>query len=116
MGLIFCSISKRRVREMATNKYLMFLGCAIPYRVAAFEISARIVAGTNVSIAVLNDGANEQLQVTASGGSLTDEKIKIVLDIISFLLKNENPNNVKSLETIMEDIDKNTKHIVEDIF
>ncbi|MGD0330446.1 MAG: CoB--CoM heterodisulfide reductase iron-sulfur subunit B family protein [Nitrososphaeria archaeon] len=26
---------------MAENKYLMFLGCAIPYRVAAFEISAR---------------------------------------------------------------------------
>jgi len=28
---------------MAENKYLMFLGCAIPYRVAAFEISARKV-------------------------------------------------------------------------
>lgn len=42
----------------------------------------------------------------------TDEKIKIVLDIIAFLLKNENPNNVKSLETIMEDIDKNTKSII----
>jgi heterodisulfide reductase subunit B len=26
---------------MSENKYLMFLGCAIPYRVAAFEISAR---------------------------------------------------------------------------
>jgi len=26
---------------MAENKYLIFLGCAIPYRVAAFEISAR---------------------------------------------------------------------------
>jgi len=26
---------------MSTNKYLIFLGCAIPYRVAAFEISAR---------------------------------------------------------------------------
>jgi heterodisulfide reductase subunit B len=26
---------------MAQNKYLMFLGCAIPYRVAAYEISAR---------------------------------------------------------------------------
>ncbi|MBX5327416.1 MAG: CoB--CoM heterodisulfide reductase iron-sulfur subunit B family protein [Candidatus Bathyarchaeia archaeon] len=26
---------------MTTNKYLIFLGCAIPYRVAAFEISAR---------------------------------------------------------------------------
>jgi len=28
---------------MTTNKYLMFLGCAIPYRVAAFEVSARKV-------------------------------------------------------------------------
>ena len=42
----------------------------------------------------------------------TDEKIKVVLDIISFLLKyNDNPNNVKSLETIMESIDKNTQLI-----
>ena len=30
---------------MAGSKYLMFLGCAIPYRVAAFEISARKVLG-----------------------------------------------------------------------
>jgi heterodisulfide reductase subunit B len=28
---------------MAENKYLMFLGCAIPYRVSAYEISARKV-------------------------------------------------------------------------
>ena len=43
----------------------------------------------------------------------TDEKIKVVLDIISFLLKyNDNPNNVKSLETIMESIDKNTKLVI----
>jgi len=27
--------------KMAENKYLMFLGCAIPYRVSAYEISAR---------------------------------------------------------------------------
>lgn len=46
----------------------------------------------------------------------TDEKIKIVLDIISFLCKNENPNNVKSLETIMEDIDKNSQNIIFQIF
>src|SRR5512136_1393526 len=26
---------------MAESKYLMFLGCAIPYRVSAFEISSR---------------------------------------------------------------------------
>jgi heterodisulfide reductase subunit B len=30
---------------MAGSKYLMFLGCAIPYRVAAFEISARKILG-----------------------------------------------------------------------
>jgi heterodisulfide reductase subunit B len=30
---------------MAEHKYLMFLGCAIPYRVAAFEISARKILG-----------------------------------------------------------------------
>jgi heterodisulfide reductase subunit B len=30
---------------MAESKYLMFLGCAIPYRVSAFEISARKVLG-----------------------------------------------------------------------
>ena len=32
-------------RKMAENKYLMFLGCAIPYRVSAFEVSARKVLG-----------------------------------------------------------------------
>ena len=43
----------------------------------------------------------------------TDEKIKVILDIISFLLKyNDNPNNVKSLETIMESIDKNTQIVI----
>ena len=43
----------------------------------------------------------------------TEEKIKVVLDIITFLLKyNDNPNNVKSLETIMESIDKNTQIIM----
>lgn len=46
----------------------------------------------------------------------TDEKIKVILDIISFLGKNDNPNNVKSLETIMEDIDKNTENIINQIF
>jgi heterodisulfide reductase subunit B len=33
------------VSEVADSKYLMFLGCAIPYRVSAFEISARKVLG-----------------------------------------------------------------------
>jgi heterodisulfide reductase subunit B len=35
----------RRVSKMADSKYLMFLGCAIPYRVSAFEISARKIFG-----------------------------------------------------------------------
>jgi hypothetical protein len=47
----------------------------------------------------------------------TDEKIKVVLDIISFLLKySDNPNNVKSLETIMDSIDTNTQVIISQIF
>lgn len=46
----------------------------------------------------------------------TDDKIKVILDLISFLLKcNDNSNNVKSLETIMEGIDKNTQKIILDI-
>ena len=28
---------------MPNNKYLLFLGCAIPYRVSSYEISARKV-------------------------------------------------------------------------
>jgi hypothetical protein len=55
----------------------------------------------------VNDAFNKQW---------TDEKIKVVLDIIAFLLKIDNPNNVKSLETIMDDIDNNTQSIVNDIF
>jgi len=47
----------------------------------------------------------------------TDEKIKIVLDIIAFLLKySDNPNNVKSLETIMDSIDANTQVKVSEMF
>jgi hypothetical protein len=43
----------------------------------------------------------------------TQEKIKIVLDIITFLNKdNSASNNVKSLENIMETIDKNTQIIM----
>jgi heterodisulfide reductase subunit B len=34
---------ERRLSRVADSKYLMFLGCAIPYRVSAFEISAREV-------------------------------------------------------------------------
>lgn len=46
----------------------------------------------------------------------TDQKIKVVLDIISFLLENVNTNNVKSLETIMESIDIETKNIINEFF
>ena len=46
----------------------------------------------------------------------SDEKIKIVLDLISFLMKHDDTNNVKSLETIMEGIDKNTCDIISVIF
>jgi len=55
----------------------------------------------------INDSFNKQW---------TDEKIKVVLDIITFLGKNDNSNNVKSLETIMEDIDKNSQTVVNDNF
>ena len=47
----------------------------------------------------------------------TEEKIKVVLDIIAFLLKySDNPNNVKSLETIMDSIDANTQVIISELF
>lgn len=45
-----------------------------------------------------------------------ETKIKIVLDIITFLIDNEEAsNNVKSLETIMNGIDENTKSIAFEI-
>jgi hypothetical protein len=47
----------------------------------------------------------------------SEEKIKVVLDIIAFLLKySDNPNNVKSLETIMDSIDANTQVIISELF
>ncbi len=62
---------------------------------------------TNYYSQTLNEALNKQW---------TDEKIKVVLDIISFLLKyNDNPNNVKSLETIMEGIDANTNTLLREI-
>ncbi len=46
----------------------------------------------------------------------TATKIKVVLDIISFLFENDDPaNNVKSLETIMHGIDDTTKSIISNI-
>lgn len=42
-----------------------------------------------------------------------DEKIKVVLDIVGFILNdNANENNVKSLENIMENVDKETVKII----
>jgi hypothetical protein len=46
----------------------------------------------------------------------TDAKIKVVLDLISYLIENDDPvNNVKSLENIMNGIDDNTKSIILEI-
>ena len=43
----------------------------------------------------------------------TQEKIKVILDLISFLINDAMAaNNVKSLETIMESIDKNTQIVI----
>ena len=43
----------------------------------------------------------------------SQEKIKVVLDLISFLTNEAiSPTNVKSLETIMEDIDLNSQNIL----
>jgi hypothetical protein len=47
----------------------------------------------------------------------TDTKIKVVLDLITFLLDNDDAaNNVRSLETIINGIDENTKTIISEIF
>ena len=44
----------------------------------------------------------------------TDEKIKVILDLITFLTRDTMAmNNVKSLENIMETIDKNTQSILD---
>lgn len=46
----------------------------------------------------------------------SETKIKVVLDIISFLVDNDDaPNNVKSLETIMNGIDEHSKFIISEI-
>jgi len=42
----------------------------------------------------------------------TDEKIKVILDLISFLIKHDDTNNVKSLENIMEGIDSHTNKLI----
>jgi len=60
-----------------------------------------------------------QLITTSFNKQWTDSKIKVVLDLIVFLLENEDEeatNNVKSLETIMCGIDENTKNIINEIY
>lgn len=44
----------------------------------------------------------------------SDEKIKVILDVITYLIKHNDQNNVKSLETIMNSIDESTIVIVSD--
>jgi hypothetical protein len=44
------------------------------------------------------------------------KNIKIILDLISFLINNESENNVKSLENIMENIDMSTRNNINIIF
>jgi hypothetical protein len=46
----------------------------------------------------------------------TQEKIKVILDLITFLNNDSMANdNVKSIETIMINIDKNSQHIINNI-
>lgn len=54
--------------------------------------------------------------ITKLNNQWTEEKIKIILDLINFLT-NDNMaiNNVKSLENIIDNIDYNTKSILEEI-
>ena len=54
--------------------------------------------------------------VTKLNEQWTDEKIKVILDLITFLTRDTMAmNNVKSLENIMETIDKNTQSILDSI-
>jgi len=47
----------------------------------------------------------------------SEKNIKVILDLICFLMENSDAtNNVKSLETIMNGIDENTKIIISEIF
>ena len=54
--------------------------------------------------------------ITKLNGQWTEEKIKIILELINFLTNdNMATNNVKSLENIIDNIDYNTKSILEEI-
>jgi hypothetical protein len=47
----------------------------------------------------------------------TEEKIKVILDLISFLIKcNEQSNNIKSVENIMINIDKSSQELLSTFF
>jgi len=51
--------------------------------------------------------------ITKLNSEWTDEKIKVILDLISFLIKDTMATeNVKSLENIINNIDKNTQSIL----
>jgi len=50
--------------------------------------------------------------INALNSQWTDEKIKVILDIITFLNNNNMSNNVKSLENIMEANDKTSEYII----
>lgn len=41
------------------------------------DLESKIVAGTAITLVTLNPGANEQLQISASGAAFTDELVKI---------------------------------------
>jgi hypothetical protein len=54
--------------------------------------------------------------ITKLNSEWTDEKIKVILDLISFLIKDTMATeNVKSLENIINNIDKNTQSILSSI-
>jgi hypothetical protein len=54
---------------------------------------------------------------TALNKQWADKNVKVILDLISFLGENNDAShNVKSLETIMNSIDENTKTIIAEMF
>jgi hypothetical protein len=55
--------------------------------------------------------------VEALNKQWADKNVKVILDLISFLVENNHAaNNVKSLETIMNSIDESTQTIIGEIF
>ena len=60
-------------------------------------LESKIVAGTNVTIATLNDGSNETLQITASGASINPDNDIDVIDplILSFVSAEHGPLSLR---------------------